>query len=100
MVSGEGKEGYFVGDIRMSKILPKYPIYIPSKGRADNCLTAKALMRDGVPFLLVVEPQEVEAYCKNFPAENILTLPFSNLGKGSIPARNWIKEHSKKNGDA
>jgi hypothetical protein len=54
----------------MKKLLPRYPIYIPSKGGADNCLTAKVLLRDKVPFFLVVEPQEVEAYQRNFPAEN------------------------------
>lgn len=77
---------------------PRYPIYIPSKGRADNCLTAKTLRADGVPFFLVIEPQEYEEYLKHFPKANILQLPFSNLGKGSIPARNWIKEHSIKAG--
>lgn len=76
------------------RVLPRYPIYIPSKGRSDKCLTAKFLVRDGVPFFLVVEPQEAEAYRARFGAECVLVLPFSNLGLGSIPARNWIKDHS------
>lgn len=77
---------------------PRYPIYIPSKGRPDTCLTARALTNDRIPFYLVIEPQEYEDYAKHFPKKNLLTLPFSNLGKGSIPARNWIKEHSIKAG--
>lgn len=76
-------------------ILPKYPVYVVSKGRADSGHTAKFLLRDKVPFKIVVEPQEADAYGKAFGAENVLVLPFSNLGLGSIPARNWIWEHSK-----
>ena len=75
--------------------MPRYPIYVISKGRSDSGLTVKFLIKDQVPFKLVVEPQEVENYTKAFGAADILTLPFSNLGLGSIPARNWIWEHSK-----
>ena len=71
---------------------PKYPIYIISKGRAKNCLTARELKMMGVPFSLVIEPQEQDDY--KHIAEDILLLPFSNLGQGSIPARNWVWEHS------
>ena len=77
---------------------PRYPIYIPSKGRAEKCLTAKFLDAEGVPFLLVVEPQEAEAYTAQFGSRRVVSLPFSNLGLGSIPARNWIKDHSTKFG--
>lgn len=80
--------------------LPKYPIYVISKGRSDHCLTAKFLQRDGVPFRLVVEPQEAEAYAKVFGADLLRILPFSNLGLGSIPARNWVKDDATKEGHA
>lgn len=73
--------------------LPRYPIFIPTKGRADRCLTAHFLMKDQVPFQLVVEPQEVEAYAARFGEDRVLVLPFSNQGS-VIPARNWIKDHS------
>jgi len=74
----------------------RYPIYIPSKGRHDEqqALTARFLIRDGVPFRVVVEPQEAEQYAALVGEERVLVLPFSNLGRGSIPARNWIMEHS------
>lgn len=78
--------------------LPRFPVYVVSKGRADNGLTARFLLEDGVPFRIVVEPQEVEAYARAFGAEHVLELPFSNLGKGSYPARNWIWEHAKASG--
>jgi hypothetical protein len=79
------------------KILPKYPIYIPSKGRFKNCLTANFLIRDKVPFYLVIEPQEYDSYAKYFSKDYLLVLPFSNRGS-VIPTRNWIKEHATKNG--
>ena len=81
----------------MSKVLPRYPIYIPSKGRYDNCLSAIALKEDGVPFRLVVEKEEAEFYSERFGEENVYILPFSNQGS-VIPARNWCKEHSKAEG--
>lgn len=73
---------------------PRYPIYIPSKGRADTRLTALALERIGLEYSIVVEPQEREAYERAVGSERVLVLPFSNLGLGSIPARNWIWEHA------
>lgn len=47
-----------------------------------------------VPYRIVIEPQEHEQYSSVIDAKKILTLPFSNLGQGSIPARNWVWEHS------
>jgi hypothetical protein len=80
---------------------PKHPIYIPSKGRHDTMITSKSLTRMKVPHNIVVEPQEVELYEKalhEFKLKDyatILELPFSNLGLGSYPARNWAWDHSK-----
>jgi len=83
----------------MSEIqLPKYPVYVISKGRASTCLTANFLIEDKVPFYLAVEPQEYEDYRKNYPDAKILQTPFSNLGQGSIPVRNFCWEHSIKEG--
>lgn len=76
------------------RILPRYPVYVISKGRYENGLTARFLLEDKVPFKLVVEPQESKQYADAFGEENILVLPFSNLGLGGIPARNWCWEHS------
>lgn len=73
---------------------PKYPVYIISKGRADTRLTSKSLEAIGVPYYIVIEPQEYSEYASVISQEKILTLPFSNLGQGSIPARNWVWDHS------
>ena len=81
--------------------LPRHPVYVISKGRSGvEGLTARFLARDGVAHKIVVEPQEREAYASSFGAENILELPFSNLGRGSIPARNFVWEHALAAGHA
>jgi len=73
---------------------PKYPVYVISKGRWETRLTSKALERMHVPYSIVVEPQEYDEYASVIDPKKILVLPFSNLGQGSIPARNWVWEHS------
>lgn len=78
----------------------QYPVYIVSKGRWESRLTARALDLINVPYHIVVEPQEYDNYASVLDSERILTLPFSNLGQGSIPARNWIWEHALKTGAA
>ena len=77
---------------------PKYPIYIVSKGRANSRLTSKSLELMNVPYRIVVEPQEYDDYAAVINPNKILVLPFSNLEQGSIPARNWVWEHSIKEG--
>lgn len=73
---------------------PKHPIYVISKGRWESGLTAKILEAASIPYHVVVEPQEFDNYAATIDPKNIYTLPFSNLGKGSIPARNWVWEHA------
>lgn len=77
---------------------PDYPVYIISKGRWESRLTSKALEKMRVPYHIVVEPQEKEQYASVIDPKKIYILPFSNLGQGSIPARNWAWEHSLKAG--
>lgn len=73
---------------------PQYPVYIISKGRWESRLTAKALESMDVPYHIVVEPQEYDKYAAVIDQSKIYVLPFSNLGLGSIPARNWCWEHA------
>ena len=47
-----------------------------------------------VPYHIVIEPQEYDDYAAVISPEKIYVLPFSNLGLGSIPARNWVWEHA------
>lgn len=76
----------------MGKPLPRYPVYVPSKGRADIKMTARCLDREGVPFSLVVEPQEADAYAKRWGEGRLLILPEND--RGLVYVRNWIKDHS------
>ena len=77
---------------------PKYPIYIISKGRADIGLTANFMLKDKIDFKLVIEPQEFKEYARFYDEKILMVTPFSNLGKGSIPVRNFVWEDSIKNG--
>lgn len=78
----------------------KYPIYIISKSRWESRLTAKSLEEIGQPYHIVVEPQEYNQYAAVINPKKIKVLPFSNLGQGSIPARNWVWEDSISRGFA
>jgi hypothetical protein len=77
---------------------PKYPVYIISKGRWESRKTSKALEKMKVPYHIVIEPQEYDQYASVIDSNKILTLPFSELGMGSIPARNWVWKDSIKRG--
>ena len=92
---------------------PKYPIYIISKGRADSRLTSKTLDEINVPYRIVIEESEYDAYAANIAPEKILTLPpgfrenplynfpdTEGRTGGSIPARNFVWEHSISEGHA
>jgi hypothetical protein len=86
---------------------PKYPLYIPSKGRAESRLTSRALDAMGVPYRIVIEEQEWPAYSSQVPENRLLILDRAyqrnyetcdSLGdtksKGPGPARNFIWEHA------
>lgn len=76
----------------------RYPICVPSKGRADVQKTGKALDRMGVSYKFFVESDEYDQYCKHLGADKVVSMPFNNLGQGSIPARNFIWEWAKEHG--
>ncbi len=69
---------------------PRYPIYIPSKGRAANFLTAKMFDRDAVRYHVVIEPSQVEKY--QAWKDKLIVLPEND--RGLVYARNWIKDHA------
>lgn len=77
---------------------PKFPIYVISKGRWDSRLTVKALTARNILHRVIIEPQEYDHYAAVMDEGSLLALPFSNLGQGSIPARNWVWEHSLSEG--
>lgn len=91
---------------------PRYPIYIPSKGRAGRQLTSRHLDRLGVPHFIVVEEQELVDYeLTKAPLATLLVLDpvfrkwhetCDDLGDtrsyGAGPARNFAWEHAIRSG--
>jgi hypothetical protein len=72
------------------KCSTRYPICIPSKGRADCHTTGHRLNEMGADYKFFVEETEAEEYAKHVGEDKIVIMPFNNLGQGSIPARNFI----------
>lgn len=83
-----------------TKHIPKYPIYIISKGRYEKRLTSRYLEWCNISYKIVVEPQEYELYAKNINPLKILILPdeYLNKNQGGIPARNFVWKHSSEEG--
>lgn len=71
-----------------------YPIYIPSKGRADTRLTMRSLDALSIPYRVVIQPQSEAEYRAHFRDDQLLVLPFNDNEEGLLRARNWIMEHS------
>jgi hypothetical protein len=88
-------------------MLPRYPVYIVSKGRWKNRLTSKALNTMGVPYKIVVEKDQLPMYQAEVGADRCLVLPqryldeydtCDDLGdsksKGPGAARNFVWDHA------
>lgn len=71
----------------------RYPIFVPSKGRADACLTMRALDRVGLDYRVVVEEPEHDAYAAQVGEERILVLPHRD--EGLVVTRNWIWDYAQ-----
>lgn len=76
----------------------RFPVYIISKGRYKQTLTADSFEKSNIDYFIAVEPQEYDLYVKKLGENRVLKLPFSNLGLGSYPARNFCWEHAIENG--
>ena len=77
-------------------IHPKYPIFIPSKGRWENRWTMKAFDKIGVSYRVVVEPQQYDSYAQYFPEDKLLKLPHQD--QGLVVTRNWIWDYAQAQG--
>lgn len=91
----------WVSDLPRKHITPRYPIYIVSKGRSYSRLTSKTLEGLGVPYYIVIEPQDFDAYSRVIDVKKILVLPFATAPQnptGPGRARNWCRDHAWSNG--
>lgn len=86
---------------------PRFPVYIVSKGRADTRLTSRFLEVMHVPYHVIIEQQEYDAYAAVIDPAKLLILDpkyqadydtFDDLGTtkslGPGPARNMAWEHA------
>lgn len=96
-----------------TSIQPRFPLYIPSKGRWDSRLTVKSLEAMGVPYTVVIEAQEYASYAAVIAKSSLLVLDKTyqdqydtcdtldeDYPKGSGPARNFIWDHAASRGAA
>ena len=87
----------WVSSLPAKQLVPRYPIYIVSFGRAFNRLTSKSLEAMNVPYFIVVEPQQYDTYASVIDPKKILILPYTTDPKnptGPGRARNWCRDHS------
>lgn len=71
---------------------PRWPIYIPTKGRANSRMTIRMFDRLRVPYTIFVEAQEYDAYAAHVAADRIVVLPHQNLGL--TVTRNYIWDYA------
>jgi hypothetical protein len=90
---------------------PRFPLYIPTKSRAETATTPRVLDRLGVPYRLVIEADQHDDYARWFPEDRLLHLDpafqtgyetLDDLGMtkslGPGPARNFAWAHSMSEG--
>lgn len=74
---------------------PKYPVFIPTKGRYESRLTARALDKIGVSYTEVVEDDDVNNY-RAAGSKQLLVIPQHN--SGLVVTRNWIWDYAERMG--
>lgn len=74
---------------------PECPVFIPSRGRSDTATIPRVFDAEGIPYTLVVEPHEYDAYAQRFPAADVLRLPESDRGVWYV--RQFILEYCREN---
>lgn len=73
---------------------PRYPIFIPSKGRYNTPYTIRAFEAINVSFRLVVIPDEYDNYAAIVrDPSSIIVLPSDVIGL--VPTRNWIWDYAQ-----
>jgi hypothetical protein len=71
---------------------PRWPVFVPTKGRSDSRLTIYMFDRLGVPYTIFVEPQEYDLYAAHVAPDRIHVLPHRD--KGLVVTRNYIWDYA------
>lgn len=72
---------------------PRFPVFIPTKGRWESRLTIKALEKIGVPYTAFIEAQEYEQYAAVVNPANLHVMP--HCDRGLVVTRNYIWDHAE-----
>lgn len=75
---------------------PRFPVFVPTKGRADTRLTVKMFDAIGVPYTIFVEEQERDVYARHVAPERIHVLPHRD--EGLTVTRNYIWDYAAERG--
>lgn len=87
----------------------RFPVYIPTKGRPDNQMTARNLLRLGITPFLVVDESELDVYKAAQPDCNVIAFPPSYVADyertpelephpTTGAAHNFIWDHARSGG--
>jgi hypothetical protein len=92
-------------------VRPQFPVYIPSKGRADSRFTMRHFDLMGVPYRVIVEEPEFPLYAEVIDRAKLLVLDPAyrreydtcdevgdRKGSGPGPARNFAWDHAAAEG--
>lgn len=72
---------------------PQFPIFIPTKGRADSRLTIKMFDRLEIPYTIFIEKNDLENYIPYVKQDYIHVLPHEN--RGLTVTRNYIWDYAQ-----
>ena len=53
---------------------PKFPVFVPTKGRADTRMTIKMFEALGVPYTIFIEEQEYDLYAAHVDKSNVANI--------------------------
>lgn len=70
-----------------------YPVFVPSRHRAETATTPDLLAASGVPHRIVVEPHDADGYVARFGAERVLVMDEDD--QGIHYARNWTMDYAR-----
>lgn len=85
-----------VEDVSLTE--PRFPLYVPTRGRAGSATTPELLRAAGLPYRLVVEPAETAAYAAAYPDAELVVL--DRDGAGIAFARRAAQDHAERTGAA
>lgn len=73
---------------------PRYPVFVPTKGRWDSRWTIRAFDNIGLDYRAVIEPQEVERYVEaGVSPDRVLETPHRD--EGLVATRNFIWDYAE-----